>query len=129
MREYGMALGIGFQISDDVLDYTAKEKRLGKTLGDDFREGKMTLPVICAIAKATPAETEFWDRCITDRDQKDGDFEEALELLRKHGALDEAMAVARSQGAAGEMALRTLPDGPLRQEMSELIRFAVERDY
>jgi octaprenyl-diphosphate synthase len=128
MRDYGMALGIGFQISDDVLDYAASEKRLGKSLGDDFREGKMTLPVIKAIAQATPAEREFWARCMEDGPE-DADFSEALSLLKKHKSFDASLNAARVHAEAGRKALMILPDSALRQELLDLIAFAVERDY
>jgi octaprenyl-diphosphate synthase len=129
LHDYGMSLGIGFQISDDVLDYTASEKRLGKSLGDDFKEGKMTLPIIRAIALSTPAERQFWQRCLTDEQRKEGDFEEALSLLHKHKTLTSAIDTARQHAVQGKDALKTLRDSPLRQDLLELMDFAVERDY
>jgi octaprenyl-diphosphate synthase len=129
MRDYGMYLGIAFQISDDVLDYAASEKRLGKSIGDDFKEGKMTLPVIHAIARADGAEKEFWSRCLAELQQKDGDLQEALATLKKHNALESALAEARKYAALGIKALSALPDHPLRQHLTDLIVFAVERDY
>jgi octaprenyl-diphosphate synthase len=128
LRDYGMALGIGFQISDDVLDYAASEARLGKSLGDDFREGKMTLPVIKAIAKATSAERTFWAR-VMEGEQDENDFTEAVGLLKKHKALDTALTEARAHAETGRKALSVLPDSPIRQELLDLITFAVERDY
>ena len=129
MRDYGMYLGIAFQISDDVLDYAASEKRLGKSVGDDFKEGKMTLPVIHAIARANSAEKEFWSRCLADLQQKDGDLQEALATLKKHNALESALTEARKYAALGIKALSALPDHPLRRHLADLIVFAVERDY
>jgi len=129
MRDYGMNLGIAFQISDDVLDYVATGKRLGKSLGDDFKEGKMTLPVIRAIAKATPAEKKFWNRCLSDLDQSDKDFKEAVALLHKHDVLKDSLDEARRYAGQGIRALSVVPDSPLRQSLEELMVFAVERDY
>jgi octaprenyl-diphosphate synthase len=129
MREYGMCLGIAFQISDDVLDYAASEDRLGKSLGDDFREGKMTLPVIKALQNATPGERKFWHRCMTDLDQKDGDFKEAIRLFTAHNALGQSLEIARQFAARGRQLLNDLPTHPLRKDLAELITFAVERDY
>lgn len=129
MRDYGMNLGIAFQISDDVLDYAAVRERLGKSLGDDFKEGKMTLPVIRAIAKATPAEKKFWERCLGDLDQSDKDFGEAVALLQKQGALNDSLTEARRYAELGVKALSAMPSHPLRQNLEDLIAFAVERDY
>jgi len=129
MRDYGMYLGIAFQISDDVLDYTSVETRLGKSVGDDFKEGKMTLPVIRAIAQSTPSEMSFWARCLADLRQKDGDLQEAFSLLKRHGALESSLAEARRYSDLGIKSLAALPDHPLRQHLQELIVFAVERDY
>jgi octaprenyl-diphosphate synthase len=129
MRDYGMYLGIAFQISDDVLDYAAAEERLGKSVGDDFREGKMTLPVLKALSKATPAEKQFWQRTMGDLDQTDEDLAEAQTLLKKYKTLPESLAAARDFAAKGKRCLDKLPGHPLRQDMAELIDFAVERDY
>ncbi|TAL40121.1 MAG: polyprenyl synthetase family protein, partial [Alphaproteobacteria bacterium] len=129
MREYGQCLGIAFQISDDVLDYAASEDRLGKSLGDDFREGKMTLPVIKALEHASPGERKFWHRCMTDLDQKEGDFKEAMRLFIAHNALGQSLDIARQFAARGRQLLNDLPTHPLRKDLAELITFAVERDY
>ncbi|MEZ0226575.1 MAG: polyprenyl synthetase family protein [Alphaproteobacteria bacterium] len=129
IREYGQCLGIAFQISDDVLDYAASEERLGKSLGDDFREGKMTLPVIKALQHATPGERKFWHRCMTDLDQKEGDFKEAKRLFIAHNALGQSLDLARQFAARGRQLLNDLPTHPLRNDLAELITFAVERDY
>lgn len=129
MREYGLCLGIAFQISDDVLDYAAAEKRLGKSIGDDFKEGKMTLPVIQAIAKADAAEKEFWQRCMADLQQNEGDLQQALAILKKHDALESALEEGRKYADMGIKALASLPDNDLRQQLQDLIVFAIERDY
>lgn len=129
MRDYGMSLGIAFQISDDVLDYTAQRERLGKSLGDDFKEGKMTLPVIRAIAKASPAEKKFWQRCLAALDQSDNDFHEALALLHKHDTLKASLDEAQKYAEQGIQALTAMPQHPLAEHLKDLIIFAVERDY
>jgi octaprenyl-diphosphate synthase len=129
MREYGQCLGIAFQISDDVLDYAASEERLGKSLGDDFREGKMTLPVIRALQHATDKERRFWQRCMAELKQEDVDFKEAVRLLEAHNALGASLETARQFAARGRQLLKDLPTHPLRQDLSDLITFAVERDY
>jgi octaprenyl-diphosphate synthase len=129
MRDYGMNLGIAFQISDDVLDYVAVRERLGKSLGDDFKEGKMTLPVIRAIAKAGPAEKKFWNRCLSDLDQSDKDFKEAVALLHRHNTLEDSLIEARRYAELGIKALSVVPAHPLRRHLEDLMVFAVERDY
>jgi len=129
LRDYGANLGIAFQISDDVLDYAASEQRLGKSLGDDFKEGKMTLPVIKALSNATTAERAFWQRCMADERQEDGDFAQELAFMRKHDAFNASLADARKYAEKGRAALALLPDSALRGELEALITFAVERDF
>lgn len=129
MRDYGMNLGIAFQISDDVLDYAASAERLGKSVGDDFKEGKMTLPVLKAYAQGTAEEKKFWQRCLGDVQQKEDDLRQAQALLEKYGALDSALAEARDYAALGKKALMAVPAHPLRECLGDLMTFAVERDY
>lgn len=129
LRDYGTNLGIAFQISDDVLDYAASEEKLGKSLGDDFKEGKMTLPVLIALAKATAEERAFWKRTMADLDQKEGDLEEAKTIMARHNALELALDHARSIAKQGKDCLKSLPDHPIKHNLAELIDFAVERQY
>jgi len=93
LRDYGLKLGLAFQLVDDALDYGGFESALGKSVGDDFREGKMTLPVIRAVEAADKTEAEFWHRVIVEREQTEVDFETAISLLRKTGALDSTMDI------------------------------------
>lgn len=130
LRDYGEYLGIAFQISDDVLDYTADAARLGKSLGDDFKEGKMTLPVILAIEKSDATERAFWSRTMeTPEQQTDDDLATAVSLMARHDTLAEALSVAESYAAKGVTCLKGLPDGPIRHDMSDLIHYAVRRDH
>ncbi len=130
MRDYGMYLGTAFQISDDVLDYNASEQRLGKSIGDDFKEGKMTLPVILSLAGASGAERAFWERSMTDfANQSPDDFGEAVTILKKHDALNRSLEQARGFAKMGHECLQGLPDHPVRHDLERLISFAVERDY
>lgn len=129
LREYGTYLGTAFQISDDVLDYGIGSVRLGKSLGDDFKEGKMTLPVLIALAKATPEERTFWQRTMGDLDQQDGDFETAQQILKSHNALEEALAQADMIAKKGQACLKKLPQNDITRDLAELIFFAVHRDY
>lgn len=129
MRDYGMYLGIAFQISDDVLDYGADEVRLGKSLGDDFKEGKMTLPVLKALEKATPEERSFWQRCMSDLNQEEGDLAKARDILSRHKALQSSLDHARDFAAKGKKCLQLLPQNAYSDDLAALLDFAVERDH
>jgi len=128
LREYGDALGIAFQIVDDLLDYGGTSA-IGKDIGDDFREGKITLPLLKALAKADDADRAFWSRVIARRDQNEGDLERALELLNRHGALEATRdeAVAWAEKARRAMAL--LPASEIRDLMTGVADYVVSRIY
>jgi octaprenyl-diphosphate synthase len=125
--DYGDALGIAFQIVDDLLDYGGATETIGKNVGDDFRERKLTLPVIKAVAKADAEERAFWARTIEKGDQRDGDLEHALDLLARHGAMDAARDDALAWAAKAKTALQTLPEHPIRDMLTDLADFVVSR--
>jgi octaprenyl-diphosphate synthase len=125
--EYGDALGIAFQIADDLLDYGGTSERIGKNVGDDFREGKVTLPVIRALAKASADERAFWRRTIEKRSEGEGDLETAMRLLARHGALESTRATALEWAAKAKAALAPLPEHPIREMLSDLADYVVER--
>ncbi len=125
--DYGDALGIAFQIVDDLLDYQGDPNATGKNIGDDFRERKLTLPVIKAIAKGDAAERDFWTRTIEKGKQDDGDLEHALSLLNAHGTLDETKAEALAWAEQAKTALNTLPDHDLTQMLRDLADYVVAR--
>lgn len=125
--DYGDALGVSFQIADDVLDFGGVSAQTGKNIGDDFRERKLTLPLIKAIAKANVEETAFWKRTIQKGKQEDGDLEQCLELLRGHGALEEARAEAFDWAAKARAALADVPAHPLTDMMADLSDYVVAR--
>ncbi|MDO5528388.1 MAG: polyprenyl synthetase family protein [Paracoccus sp. (in: a-proteobacteria)] len=127
LYDYGDALGIAFQIADDLLDYGGKPGATGKNIGDDFREGKLTLPVIKAVAKSAGADREFWRRVIEKGDQRDGDLEHALKLLAATGAMEAARQDALGWSAKARAALDALPEGELRDILAELADFVVAR--
>jgi octaprenyl-diphosphate synthase len=126
---YGRSLGVAFQLVDDVLDYSARQAELGKTVGDDFREGKMTLPVVLAVARADAEEKAFWVRTIEEQDQRPEDLARAQALLARHGALDAAMERARGFAREARASLALLPDGPERRAMDAALDFVVDRAY
>ncbi len=129
MCEYGMNLGIAFQIADDLLDYAADSMTLGKNTGDDFREGKMTAPVILAVAQADAKERAFWQRTIADRRPARGDFETALGILKKRETLKNGMAMAQGYVERACLALAEAPDSPLRAILHDVARFTVSRTF
>ncbi len=129
LKEYGRNFGIAFQLVDDVLDFSARQADLGKTVGDDFREGKITLPVILAVRRGDMAERAFWRRCLEELEQTDEDLERAIALMNRHGALSDSMALARQYAANARAALSVFPDSVVRREIIELIDFCVERRY
>ena len=129
LREYGMNLGIAFQLIDDVLDFSAKQEALGKTIGDDFREGKITLPIVLAFARGTEQEREFWRRTLEQLDQHDGDIERANELLTRHNALADTVERARHYGAIARDALGVFPDSAIKTALVDTIDFCIQRAY
>ena len=127
LREYGLKLGLAFQLVDDALDYGGFESALGKSVGDDFREGKMTLPVIRALQGASEADTVFWRRVIVDHDQQPKDLETAVSLLRKAGALDSTLDLAKQYSRDAAQALDIFPTSSLRNTLQDLAGFVVAR--
>jgi octaprenyl-diphosphate synthase len=129
LESYGLNLGIAFQLIDDVLDYSARQAELGKTIGDDFREGKITLPVILAFRRGDETERAFWRRAVEDLDQRDEDLARAIALLDRHGALRDTIARAGHYGAIARDALGIFPDGAEKRALLESIDFAIQRAH
>ena len=125
--DYGDALGIAFQIADDLLDYGGSAAVIGKNTGDDFRERKLTLPVIKAVALASAQERAFWVRVIEKGQQQEGDLGRAVELMRQHGAMEAARADAFAWAARARAALDAVPDHPLRAVLADLADYVVSR--
>ncbi|NPD20061.1 polyprenyl synthetase family protein [Alterinioella nitratireducens] len=127
LARYGDALGMSFQIVDDLLDYGGASGAMGKNTGDDFRERKLTLPVIKAVAKAGAEERAFWSRVIEKGDQRAGDLEQALRLMQSHGTLEETRDEALRHANDAKAALAQVPEHPLCDMLSELADFVVAR--
>ena len=125
--DYGDALGIAFQMADDLLDYGGASEVIGKNTGDDFRERKLTLPVIKAVAAADAGERAFWQRVIETGDQRDGDLEQALEIMRRHGTLEATRDEALAWSNKARASLNALPEHPLREMLSDLADYVVAR--
>ena len=129
LESYGMNLGIAFQLVDDALDYSADQAKLGKTVGDDFREGKISLPVVLAWRRGNDKEREFWRQTLEHQEQKECDLENAISLMEKHGALRDTIERARHYGSIARDALGIFSDSETKSAMSEAIDFSIERAF
>jgi octaprenyl-diphosphate synthase len=127
LDRFGRNLGIAFQLIDDMLDFSAQQTELGKSIGDDFREGKVTLPILLAFARGDEEERTFWRRALEEMDQRAGDLERAIELIGRRGALAETLSRARGYTATAIDALSIFDDGVERRALVEAARFATER--
>jgi len=129
LESYGMNFGIAFQLVDDVLDYSAEQAQLGKTIGDDFREGKITLPVVLAWRRGTEAERDFWRRTLETMEQQDGDLEQAIELMNKYNTLSDTIERSRHYGSIARDALGIFPETETKRALVNLIDFCIDRAY
>ncbi len=128
-QAYGENLGIAFQLVDDALDYSGRQALMGKNVGDDFREAKMTLPIILAHARADAESRAFWKRVIETANQTEADLNHAITLVEETGAIQETMRRARSYADAAKTALGILPASPIKSALSDIADFCVERAY
>jgi len=129
MGEYGRRLGRAFQLVDDLLDYGGLTSVIGKSVGDDFREGKLTLPVLYARETADARDRKFWDRVMGDRDQHEGDLAHAIHLIRSSGSADRTLEAARMEAAAAQAALAQASRGLYADELAALADHCVNRAY
>ena len=127
LANFGNALGISFQITDDLLDYVGSEEVLGKNIGDDFKEGKVTLPLIKAISKSSKEEKRFWEEVINKGMQKSSDLEHALLLMRQHNVFDETRSEAIKWSKKARNYLDIFPESKTKVILQELTYFVVER--
>jgi len=129
LKAYGRNLGIAFQLVDDALDYAGDSSRLGKSVGDDFREGKITLPVILSFRRGNTEERAFWKRTLVDGEIADADLEQAVVLMRKHKALEATLERARTYGSIASDALAIFPDSRAKQALLDAVTFCVSRAH
>jgi octaprenyl-diphosphate synthase len=127
LDRFGRNLGIAFQLIDDMLDFSAQPAELGKSVGDDFRDGKVTLPVLIAFSRANQEERAFWHRVLEDMDQRPGDLERAIALVERRGAIAETLSRARAYATAAIDSLSMFCDGIERRALVEAVGFAIER--
>jgi octaprenyl-diphosphate synthase len=128
-RSFGMNLGIAFQLIDDALDYGGKSAKLGKNVGDDFREGKVTLPVVLSFRRGNESERAFWKRTLSEGKIEGGDLEKALSLLAKHHAIEDTVGRARHYGAIAKDALALVPDSAMKQALEQTVDFCIGRAF
>jgi octaprenyl-diphosphate synthase len=127
-RSYGMNLGIAFQLVDDALDYGGTSADLGKNVGDDFREGKITLPVVLSFRRGTDEERAFWRRTLERQEiEEPRDLDAAIAIMRRHRALEDTIERARHYGAMAKDALALFPNAPMKQALLEAVDFCIAR--
>jgi octaprenyl-diphosphate synthase len=129
LDSFGRNLGTAFQLVDDMLDFSAHQTELGKSVGDDFRDGKVTLPILVALARGDEEERAFWRRTLEDMDQQPGDLERAILLVERRGALAETLSRARGYATAAIEALAPFRDGPERRALIDAAEFAGDRSF
>jgi octaprenyl-diphosphate synthase len=128
-RSFGMNLGIAFQLIDDALDYGGKSAKLGKNVGDDFREGKITLPVVLAFRRGNDVERAFWVKALERGEIADGDLDHAVGLMTKHRALEDTINRAQHYGAMAVDALALFPASPMKSALEQVVAFCLARSH
>ena len=129
MRSYGRNLGLAFQLVDDALDYSGEPSMLGKSVGDDFREGKITLPVVLAFRRGNDAERAFWINALEQGQIADGDLDHAIGLMTKHRALEDTISRAHHYGAMAVDALALFPASPMKSALEQVVAFCLARSH
>jgi octaprenyl-diphosphate synthase len=129
LDSYGRHLGIAFQLTDDVIDYASDADVMGKGVGDDFRDGKMTLPLILAYARGSDEDRSFWRSAVSGERVGDEDLARAIELMRTTDALADTLECARQYGRRAIDALSGFPAGKAKNALTEAVEFAIRRAY
>jgi octaprenyl-diphosphate synthase len=128
-RGYGFNLGIAFQLIDDALDYGGTAAKLGKNVGDDFREGKITLPVVLSFRRGSQQQRDFWKRTLERGEIEEGDLETAIATMHKHRALEDTIERARHYGAMARDALELFPSSEWKFALNDTVDFCIDRAY
>jgi octaprenyl-diphosphate synthase len=126
-RAYGTNLGIAFQLIDDALDYGGSSSALGKNVGDDFREGKITLPVVLSFRRGSTEERAFWVRTLEKGEIGEGDLETAIATMRRHRAIEDTIERARHYGAMARDALELFPSSDHKAALLDVVEFCIRR--
>ena len=129
LESFGRNLGVAFQLVDDALDYSGKQSLLGKSVGDDFREGKITLPVVLAYRRGDTEERAFWKRTLEAGDQREEDLERAISLMERNKAITDTIERAHHYGAIARDALAIFPESAHKTALMEAVDFCVNREH
>lgn len=129
LESYGKHLGIAFQLADDVIDYASEAEVMGKGVGDDFRDGKMTLPLILAYARGSDGDRAFWRDAVSGERVSDKDLAKAIRLMRSTDALADTIEIARQYGRRAIAALAPFPSSKAKAALTEAVEFAIARAY
>ena len=129
LRSFGDNFGIAFQIIDDALDYSANPEKFGKTVGDDFREGKVTLPVIYAYANASPSDKKFWQEIIESTEDNADSLATASRMITESGAFDKSVATAREYARKAIDSLAGFKDSPIKSALVEVVDYCINREF
>ena len=129
LYEYGKYIGMAFQIIDDTLDYCSVNNDFGKNIGDDFKEGKVTIPIILAYTRSTKREKDFWLKVINEKNQSDKDLSEALNIIRKYNAIRDCFEKARHFSLMAKDSLGPFENCFEKQQLINLADFSVKRAY
>jgi octaprenyl-diphosphate synthase len=129
LESYGRNLGIAFQLVDDALDYSGSQAKLGKSVGDDFRERKITLPVIMAFRRGDATERNFWKRTLEEGNQSEDDIVQARRLMERHGTLTDTLDRARHYGQLSKDALAIFADSEWKASLLEAVDFCIARSH
>ncbi len=127
LRSYGKNLGLAFQLIDDALDYSGEQAKLGKSVGDDFREGKITLPIVLSYRRGAEEERAFWQRTLQQGERRDSDLEVAIAYVETSRAIDDTIERARHYGAMACAALANFPEGPAKAALLDAVEFCISR--
>jgi octaprenyl-diphosphate synthase len=128
-RSFGMNLGIAFQLVDDALDYSGKAAKLGKNVGDDFREGKITLPVVLSFRRGSENERTFWMRTLEQGEATEADLAQAIDLMSKHRAIEDTIKRAHHYGEMAKDALALFAPSPMKQALEQAVEFCISRTH
>ena len=129
LKNYGMELGIAYQLIDDALDYVPNNSLFDKSIGDDFKDGKISYPIIVSWSNGTKKEKNFWNKVIRDLDQNNKDFNKAIDLIKKYNGIEETYTLAKAHSQNAINALSIFKNSEDKESMIELAEFSVQRLY
>ena len=129
LKSFGTNFGMTFQLVDDAIDYTSNQKTLGKNIGDDFKEGKITLPIILAFGRSNEKEKKFWTRTISKLEQLDGDFDEALEIINKYQCIEDTIKRANHFSNVAIDSIDIFKDNKYKDKLVSLVSTSISRIY